>query len=230
LTRLSKIGAAFAALLIFSGAQAAPPPRPYHIELEANTAAPFPYLTKFGTITVHVYPAGVRAESIWLNGFSRLGTPTVTIENPYGRMYTTMPVSEITTTIHKLKKESDIASVPPPIAPPVSGKVRGIPASRYRLLYGPDAWIDVWTTDVIPENAQLRNIVNAFVGGVSPSTAASWKTIPGTPLYVELNFQHYKKLPLIRLKSFAMNNLGQEEALKVGSLYFRAPFLESIWK
>ena len=53
---------------------------------------------------------------------------------------------------------------------------------------------------------------------------------PGTPLYVELNFRRYKKLPLIRLKSFQLDNVGQEDALKIGNLYFKAPLLESIWK
>ena len=217
-------------LLLFAVPLHAAAPRPYHIELEANTAAPFPFLTKFGTITVHVYPAGVRANSVWLNGFSRLGTPTVTIQNPLARMYTTMPVTEITSLIQKTSDEDALAKSPPPIAPAVAGKVRGIAARRYRLLYGPDAWIDVWTTNVIPENAQLRRIVDAFVRGISPATAESWKSIPGTPLYVELNFSHFKKLPLIRLKSFEMNNLGQEEALKVGSFYFKAPMLDAILK
>ena len=219
----------FLALLVATSVHAAPP-KPYHIQLEANTAAPFPYLSRFGSITLHVYPAGVRADSLWLDGFSRLGTPTVTIMNPYGRMYTTMPVSEITSMLQKAKNDDDIASVPPPIAPPVSGKVRGIAARRYRLIFGPDAWIDVWTTNAIPENLQLRRIVDAFVRGISPLTAESWKSIPGTPLYVELNFRRYKKLPLIRLKSFELDNVGQEDALKVGSLYFKAPLLESIWK
>ncbi len=54
------------------------------------------------------------------------------------------------------------------------------------------------------------------------------ESIPGTPLYVELNFSHYKKLPLIRLKSFVLNNLGQEKALNVGSFYFKAPLLDAI--
>jgi len=217
-------------LLLFAIPLHAAPPKPYHIVLEANTAAPFPFLSRFGTITLHVYPAGVRADSIWLNGFSRLGTSTVTIQNPYARMYTTMPVSEITSMIQKTTDEDALATIPPPIAPAVSGKVRGIAARRYRLLYGPEAWIDVWTTNVIPENAQLRKIVDAFVRGISPATAESWKSIPGTPLYVELNFSHYKKLPLIRLKSFVMNNLGQEAALEVGRFYFKAPMLDAILK
>ncbi len=205
------------------------PPTPYHIELVANPAAPFPFLSKFGTMTLHIYPAGVRADTLWLNGFSRNGTPTVTVENPYGRMYTVMPVSEITSIMRKMANE-DVQSSAPSIAPPVSGSVRGIAARRYRLLYGPEAWIDVWTTQVIPENPQLRTIITAFIRGVSPLTAESIQSIPGTPIYVELNFRRYKKLALVRLKRFSLSNVGQENALKVGTLYFKAPLLDQIWK
>jgi len=205
-------------------------PRPYHIELIANPGAPFPFLSRFGTMNLHIYPAGVRADTFWLNGFSRNGAPTVTVENPYGRMYTVVPMSEITNIMRKMAKEDTQSPVPPSIAPPVSGKVRGIAARRYRLMYGPEAWIDVWTTEVVPENPQLRTIVTAFVRGVSPGTAESIQSIPGTPIYVELNFRRYKKLPLVRLKSFSLSNVGQENALKVGMLYFKAPLLDQIWK
>jgi len=204
--------------------------QPYHIELQANPAAPFPFLSKFGTVTLHVYPAGVRADTIWLNGFSRNGAPNITVENPYGRMYTDMSVNEITTLLQRMSKDRVQEAGPPPIAPPISGNVRGIAAKRYRLLYGPEAWIDIWTTDRIPENAQLRKIVDAFVRGVAPLTAQSMRSIPGTPLYVELNFSHYKKLPLLRLKTFSLSNVGQDKALSVGTLYFKAPLLDSLWK
>jgi hypothetical protein len=49
------------------------------------------------------------------------------------------------------------------------------------------------------------------------------RAIPGTPLYVELNFRRYHKLPLLRLKSFVPNADGEAEALRVGKLYFSAP-------
>ena len=205
-------------------------PQPYHLELQTNPAAPFPFLSKFGTVTLHVYNAGVRADSMWLNAFSRNGTPTVTVENPYGRMYTDMPVSEITNIVRKMARDEMEADAPPPVAPPVSGKVRGIAARRYRMLYGPEAWIDVWTTRAIPENPQLRAIIDALVRGISPPTAETMRTIPGTPIYVELNFSHYKKLPLVWLKRLSLNNVGQENALKVGKLYFKAPLIDSIWK
>src|ERR1051326_2104181 len=45
----------------------------------------------------------------------------------------------------------------------------------------------------------------------------------GTPLYGELNFRRYQKLPLLRLKSFAPNDDGEAEALRVGKLYYSAP-------
>src|SRR5690349_3750285 len=66
-----------------STASAATPPQRYHLELEANPAAPFPYLSKFGTdIEVHVYPSGVRLEALWLNSFSRNGASAVSVANP----------------------------------------------------------------------------------------------------------------------------------------------------
>src|SRR2546423_11419314 len=67
---------------------------PYHVHLEANSAAPFPYLGRLATATLHVYPHGVRANTIWLNGFSRNGSPNVTVMNPLARMYTDVPIRE----------------------------------------------------------------------------------------------------------------------------------------
>ena len=59
--------------------------------------------------------------------------------------------------------------------------------------------------------------------GLSPGTAAAMRTIPGTPLYVELNFRRYRNVDLLRLKSLVPNSEGEESALKVGRLYFFAP-------
>lgn len=219
----------FLALLLATAAHAASP-KNYHLELEANPAAPFPFLSKFGTVTLHVYPAGVRAETLWLNGFSRTGAPAVTVMNPFGRMYTDVPVAEIRPTIAKMAQSLGLGEATPALGPQLAGNVRGIAARRYRLVYGPAAWIDVWTTEVIPPNAQLRALVEQFVGGISPGTAAAMHAIPGMPLYVELNFRRYQKLPLLRMKSLAFDDSGAEEALKVGALYFKAPLLDAIWK
>lgn len=206
--------------------------RPYHLELEANPAAPFPFLSKFGSVKIHVYGGGVRAETFWLNGFSRNAARTLTVENPLGRMYTDLPIAEVSKIMRKLGGGSlgPISAPPGAIAPPVAGKVRGIAATRYRLMYGPQAWIDVWTTGAVPQNPQFRAIANEFVAGISPGAAKVAKTIPGMPIYVELNFRRFHKVPLVRMKSFSFENEGEADALSVGTLYFRAPLLESIWK
>jgi hypothetical protein len=220
--RRSRKGGLAAALLL-SALPLFAAPQPYHLVLEANPGAPFPFLGKFGTITLHVYPGGVRAETFLLNGFSRNGAATITVENPLTRMYTNEPVANIAATLQTLGRVDVNASAVPPRAPDLGGKVGSISATRYRLVYGPQAWIDVWTTTAIPANPQLRTIVDQFVRGIAPGTAAAMRAIPGTPLYVELNFRRFHQLPLLRLKSLAMNNAGEDEALKVGKLYFPAP-------
>lgn len=210
----------------------APPADKYHLQLEANPAAPFPWLGKFGTIKLDVYPSGVRAETFWLNGFSKNYEDTITVENPLGRMYTDVPIGEIANIMGKLgggpnaKTSAAIGTVQLPVA----GKVQGVNATRYRILYSTNAWIDVWTTQAIAENPQVRRIVTELVTAISPRTGLLSRTIPGTPIYVELNFTHYKKLPLVRLKSLTLDDKGEAEALAVGSLYMKAPLLDAIWK
>lgn len=206
--------------------------RPYHAVLEANPAAPFPFLSKFGTVDIHLYPGGVRAETLWLNGFSRSSARALTVENPFGRMYTDVPLSEITPLVRKLGGSSlgPLSGPPAQVLAPVAGKVRGLDAMRYRLVYGPEAWIDIWTTHAIPENPQFRSIVREFAAGISPPAADIAAKLPGVPVYVELNFRRFKKLPLVRLKSLEFDNKGESDALSVGSIYFRAPLLESLWK
>ena len=219
----------FAAALVAAASFAA---TPYHLELEANPAAPFPYLGRFGTVKLHVFDGGVRAETIWLNGFSRNGTPSITVENPYGRMYTDVPIASVASILGKLAGGGNSVerAATGTLTAPVGGKVHGIDAMRYRIVYGQAAWIDIWTTRVIPENPQLHAIVNEILRGISPGTYAVARSIPGMPLYVELNFRRFHKLPLLRTKSLAFNNAGEAAALKVGALYFKAPLLDSIWK
>ena len=208
---------------------AAAPPRPYHLTLEANPAAPFPFLSKFGTVTLHLYNGGVRAETLWLNGFSRTGSTAITVENPFGRMYTDVPVSNISAIVGKLAG-SDLRNATPAFATPTAGRVGEMSATRYRLIFGPAAYIDIWATHAFPENTQLRSIVAQFVGGISPGTAVLAKTIPGTPIYVEMNFRRFKKLALLRVKSIAYDNAGEADALKVGSFMLHASVLDALWK
>ncbi|HKB79879.1 MAG TPA: hypothetical protein VKH35_09210 [Thermoanaerobaculia bacterium] len=222
---------AFALLLLAAGTALAAAPRAYHLELEANPAAPFPFLQRFGAVTLHVYPSGFRAETLWLDGFSRNGTSTVTVENPIGRIYADVPITGFGSMLRSMAgAEADTTGVTPVLEPPVSGRVGGIAARRYRLRYGPEAWIDIWTTTIVPEATQLRAIVQEVVRGISPGTATVLRSVAGTPLYVELNFSHYHRLPLVTLKRFTLNNDGESQALQVGRFYFRAPFVDAVLK
>jgi hypothetical protein len=204
--------------------------RPYHLELEATPKAAFPWLGRFGDVTLHVYEGGVRGEALWLNGFSRNGAKAVTIVNPLGRMYVDVAVREIAPTLRKLAgtETAEISGASPKPGPTLKGKVRGIDATRHRLMYGKAAWVDVWTTTVIPPNAQLRTIVAEVVRGISPRTATAVEKLPGTPVYVELNFRRFKKVPLVRLKKLTFAADDQADALTLGKLYVRATLLEKI--
>lgn len=201
---------------------------PYHLELEANPAAAFPFLGRFGALTLHVYPGGVRAESFWLSGFSRSGTQQVTVLDPMARSYSEVAMTDLAPMLAKLGSHDPIPGYVPPILPPAGGKVLGLDARRYRLVYGSEAWIDVWTSTALPENAQYRALAIEFVRGIAPATATALRTIPGTPIYVELNFRRFKKVALLRLKSFTPNADGEAKALTVGALYFKTPSID--WK
>ena len=219
-------------LLAVPAFAAAPTTPKYHLQLEANGAAPFPYLARFGTFNIDVYPGGVHVDTFWLNAFSRNDSNDLTVLNPLARMYVDMPLHDIGSMLARLGAagRKDASRSVPPLAAPLQGKVKDIVATRYRMTYGPEAWIDVWTTTAIPENPQLRRLMNEFVGAISPTTLATVKTIPGTPLYVELNFSHYKKLPLLKLKSLTFDDAGESDALSVGSLYVKAPLADAILK
>jgi hypothetical protein len=207
----------------------APAPRAYHLTLEADPAAPFPFLSRFGRATLHVYRGGVRAETLWLNGFSRNGSPNITVENPFGRMYTEVPVGNVGSIVAKLA-EGGLQNATPTLGPTIAGRVGELASTRYRLVYGPEAYIDIWTTNAIAENKQFRNIVTQFVGGISPGTASLAKNIAGTPLYVEMNFRRFKKLPLLRLRSLTYDDSGEADALKVSSFMVHASLLDNLWK
>ncbi|GEM_PF-579248 len=225
-------GAAFAAALFVSAATSAAT-RPFHLVLEANPAAPFPFLGRFGEVELHVYPHGVRAETIWLKGFSANGSRDLTVENPLSRMYTNVPVAHLGSMIHTLAGSALTKidpQTPPPVLAPVSGTVHGIAAQRYRIVYGEDAWIDLWTTRTLGDSPQLRALVQQLVSGISPMTGRSAAAIPGVPVYVELNFSHYKRLPLLKVKNLTFSADDEESALKVGRLYAEAPLPDSIWK
>ena len=132
--------------------------------------------------------------------------------------------------VNSRSSNDPLAATPPPVQGPVTGKVGALRASRYRLIYGPGAWIDIWTTTDVPENAQLRAIVDSLVRGISPPTASVTHGLPGTPVYVELNFRRFKRVPFLKLKKLTWNNAGEADALKVGSYYMKAPLIDAVWR
>ncbi len=206
--------------------------KPYHLELEATPEAAFPYLGKFGKVDLHVYQGGVRGEALFLHGFSRNGEKLITIANPLGRMYVEVQASEIGTLLTKLAggKGGRERTARPKIGSKMKGTVKGVAATRHRLMYGKEAFIDVWTTDVIPQNPQLRTIVNNILNGVAPGTAAVANQLPGTPVYVELNFRRFRKVPIVRMKKLTFAADDEEDALKLGMLYFKAGTADSLLK
>jgi len=203
----------------------------YHLELEATPEAVFPYLGRFGNVELHVYQGGVRAEALWLNAISRNDAEAVTVMNPLGRMYVDVPVGDIAAILHGFAGTDGTAEqlAGPVMGDFVEGAVKGVRATRNRFVYGNDAWIDIWTTTAIPENPQMRRIVSQVVSGLSPLTAKTFDKIPGTPLYVEMNFRRFKKVVLVRMKSLTYTADDEEEALTRGPIYVRATVLEKIF-
>jgi len=196
--------------------------QPYHLELEAQPAAVFPYLGKFGSVELHVYAGGVRAEAAWTSGFSRNGDAAVTVLNPMSRTHVALPLPDISSTLMTLAGAAGALerSLEPIVGPAMKGTVRGIAATRHRLIYGPTGWIDVWTTDAIAENPQYRAVVDQFVSGISPGTARVARTIRGTPIYVELNFRRFPKVQLLKLKKLTFAADDEADALKLPAFYF----------
>lgn len=222
--------ALLAALLVSLPLSAA---RPYHLQLEAHPASAFPWLSHFGSrVELDVYPSGVRAEVLWLNAFSRNGAAAVTVANPLARMYADVPVAEIGPLLTKLAGAAGALErgLTPVEGPALRGTVSGIPATRHRLVYGPTGWIDIWTTTAIPENPQFRRIVEQLVSGISPGTARAVRAIPGTPIFVELNFRRFRAISLLKVKTltFSVDPAEEREQLELGSFYMRAPLLDRI--
>ncbi len=223
-----------AALLVLLAWAAPPSPaaqRTYYLELHSSPTSVAPLLSRFGTIDLHVYSGGVRAESMWLDSFSRNGSPTVTLLNPIARMYAEVGVEDLPKLIAQItgirRSQSDDV---PRLLPPIDGKVNGVAARRYRLQYDATDWIDVWTTSAVPENPQLRRLADAFVRHFAPATAVPLARIPGNPLYVELNTREHPKFPLLQMRSLRFSDSGQSEALRVGSWYFKAPLIDAIFR
>jgi hypothetical protein len=202
-----------------------------HIELEARPAAVFPYLARLGTVDLDVYPNGVRADTIWIDAFSRNGSDTITIVNPVARMYADVPVESIAALLRRFGTIGSIEQSAIPQELKIStGTVGEIPATRYRFQYGPAAWIDLWTTTSVPENPQFQRIVAEFVTAISPGTGSQLRNIRGMPILVEMNFRRFKKVTLLRVRAMSADVSSEKDALTIGPLYVRSRVSDSLFK
>lgn len=198
-------------------------PRPFHLQLESNAAAAFPLVKRFGRITIDIYPRGFRAKSIWLRGFALNGRRDLTVENPFTRTYTVMPVTGIGDIVRFIGGKP--INVGPPLRVDVSsGRVRALASRRFRFVYGANDFIDVWTTNAIGPAPAFRACIDDLVRTIAPPSAAVLQRVPDTPIYVELNIGKYRKLPILRPVGVVFNASGESDALRVGPWMFPAPF------
>lgn len=211
--------------LVAAPPSAAKPAAAYRLDLEFSPAAALPFLKKFGAIDISVFPRGIRAETLLVEAFTTAASQHVTIENSVARTYSDVPIAEVRRLLLLLSgnKREMFPSLPLlPIEPTVlSGSVRGVKASRYRVRLGKSSWIDVWTTHAIPPNQQLRRLQQEFLTALSRNVAKTASSIPGTPLYVELNTRRFQKVPLLRMKQLVFSREGEAEALKPSPFTFR---------
>lgn len=204
----------------------------YRVDLELTPAAPFPFLSKFGTIDVQVYPGGVRTEALLIHAFSRNGDKSVTLEYPLSRIYYDIPVSSVRPTLLQLARAKN--EIMPgmkefPVEYVGSGTVRGVAAKCYRIRLGPEAHINVWTTSAVPRNPQFELLLAESLRAVSRTTPALLGKVPGLPIYVELNTTRFKKFTVLRLKQIVRSGTGEENAFKT-KFMIRAQFVEDLLK
>lgn len=214
------------ALLLFTTAASANPPlHTYKLELVARP--PFRFLSRFGAMNVVIYPGGVRASNFFVNAFSKQGERFVTVMSPLTRLYSEIGLDRIGTAILRLNTSNEKmpASGVYPIDPSrQQAVIRGIPATRYRILLGPGSWMDVWSTDAVATNAQYRRLLDALVGQLGRDFTTTLHQIPGTPIKVVLKSRRYDNAVLLEPSRLSPSNAGESEALRLGRFYIRAPF------
>ncbi|MCA1732923.1 MAG: hypothetical protein LC732_04900, partial [Acidobacteria bacterium] len=180
----------------------------------------------FGSIELSLFPGGLSGKAMMLRGFSRNAASAITVKNPLARLYAEVPIANVRPMILSLAGWNG-AMFPRarefPLSNPQRGKVGGLDAMRYQVRLGPASSIDVWSTTAIPAHPQYRRLAREFASAVSPAAASLLDRIPGTPVYVELNTTHHRKVVLLRVKGFSRAADGEEAALTLGRAYIKAP-------
>jgi hypothetical protein len=199
-----------------------------HVQLVSNAAETFPVISRFGAITIDIYPRGFRAQSIWLRGYAVNGQPMVTIENPLTRTYIRRPPSVIGE-IARFVTRRPLNFGPPVNVTIGSGNVGRLPARRYRVFYTANDYVDIWTTSAIGPAPALRACVDELLKALVPASMPVWRRIPDTPVLIELNLGPHRKLAILKPQSVVTNTTGEAEALRVSPWMIEAPF-DSIFK
>jgi hypothetical protein len=225
-------------LLVAMGAEASDgtlrrPHADYTLELVLTPVGDSKVIGRLGSVDVTVYPQGIHADSMWLDGISRQGSPNIVMFNPTTRLYSSVPLSGFRSVVLKISGSSE-ELMPKlrrfPIEAPVRARVGDIPSSRYRIRLGPESWIDVWTTTIIPENPQLRRLSEELLSAISNEVSYLAREIPGVPLAIQFNTQNYPGKTVLRTKALRRSSAGHEQSLALGSFYVRTPLAERLWR
>lgn len=217
----------------FAQVESAPrqPRDSYALHLQARPAAPFPFLDKLGNIEIQVYPQGVRADSLWLDGYLLAESDSVRIENPAVRLYTDASFEALRKLFSKLRPED---------AEPLSleklevihtgktGTIMKLPVSCHRVVLGKKAWIDVWSTPALRTSPAWERLQVELLSAISPELSKVVKEIPGTVVHVMLNTEHFPKTVLLTTTEVYLSSAGHEEALQTGRFFLRAPSLDRL--
>ncbi len=222
-------------LLSASSGSADSPPAPrsnYALHLEARPTAVFPFLEKLGNIQIAVYPQGVRADSLWLDGYLKAGSKSVRIENPSLRIYSDANLASLRQLFRSLAPEKETAELGelPVTDTGRRGTIKDLPVKCYRITLGKKAWIDVWTTAALKESQPYRDLRTEVLSAISPDLARAGARIPGTPLHVALKTDDRPETTLLATKRFYKSSAGHEDALQTGRFFLKAPSIDRLMK
>ncbi|MDX1584051.1 MAG: hypothetical protein R3338_10680 [Thermoanaerobaculia bacterium] len=216
-----------------SANEPAVPRQNYALHLEANPSEPFPFLKKLGKVEISVFPEGVRADSLWLDGFVLQGADTVRIENPALRLYTDASFDSLRKLFQKLRPENEEQPALKALKVVDTGRVGKIgklPVRCHRIVLGEKAWIDLWWTSALAKNPAYERLQHELLSVVSPDLALAARRVPGTIVHVVLNTERFPDTTLLAVREVYLSSAGHEEALKTGRFFLRAPSLDRLVK
>lgn len=188
---------------------------------------------KLGKATLTVYPQGVKADSLWLDGFTRQGSSQLTLLKPIARLYAQVELSDFSDIIRRMAGSRDglvgnIGTLR--VGNPVNGKINKRAAKRFRISIDQQQWVDVWTAADLPENKQLKKLTSEVLEAVSDQLPPVLDKIEGTPILVRLHTDEYRDVDVLGFRSIRSSSRGHADDLQVGRFFLRATFAEKLWE